>query len=114
MDNFWAHSAKRCVQTMDDLRMRGAPQPPFRSNIAMPDLLFFGWLRGELSSRPFADAVDRFYEVTAIMASPSVEALHRAFLKWIRIWKKQLQPEILNQCTLYLQTSGTSLSRLDY
>jgi hypothetical protein len=55
MDNARPHTSKRNLARMEELRLKRVAHPPFSSDIAPLDFFFFGWFKGELSSRSVSE-----------------------------------------------------------
>jgi histone-lysine N-methyltransferase SETMAR len=88
MDNARPYISKRNLARMEKLRRKCAAHPPFSSDIAPSDFFLFGWLKGELSSRPVSEIIGLFEIVEEILSTLTPDTIARVFANWIERLKQ--------------------------
>jgi hypothetical protein len=73
---------------MEELGIKGVVHPPFGLDIAPSDFFLFGWLKGELSSRPVSEINGLFEIVEEILSIFTPDTIARVFANWIERLKQ--------------------------
>jgi hypothetical protein len=88
MDNARPHTSKRKLARIEELRLKRIVHPPFSSDIALSDFFLFGWLKGELCSRPVSEINGLFEIVEEILSTLTADTIARVFANWIERLKQ--------------------------
>jgi hypothetical protein len=73
---------------MEELRPKRVAHPPFSHEITPSDFFLFGWLKGELSSRPDSEINGLFEIVEEILITRTSDTIARVFANWIERLKQ--------------------------
>jgi hypothetical protein len=88
MDNARSHTSKRNLARMEELRIKRVAHQLFSPDIAPSDFFLFGWLKGELSSRPVNEINGLFEIVEIILSTLTPDTIARVFVNWIERLKQ--------------------------
>jgi hypothetical protein len=82
-DHARPHTAKRVLDFLEQNGMERAPHPPYSQDLAPCDFYLFGYVRGLLAGREFADRTELEQAVMAILDGIEKVTLGEVFLTWM-------------------------------
>jgi hypothetical protein len=88
MDNARPHTSKRNFARIEELCLKRVAYPSFSPDIALSGFFLFGWLKGELSSRPVSEIYGLFEIAEEILSTLTSDTIARVFANWIERLKK--------------------------